>query len=148
MTASKFLRQTMNDNATIHVMCRYYVLILITWPPDECTLLFCSIIEKIVVGGLHLLLDDVQKIINKRDRVYFLFKKFFSQRIFSRSCYLLFRTHEILIRVQVLCYLTLLSTYFFFQSWIYRVTNLTYHCLRKSNNYEHGLQPQISSLNQ
>ena len=67
----------MNDNATIHVMCRYYVLILITWPPDEYTLLFCSIIEKIVVGGLHLLLDDVQKIINKRDRAYFLFKKFF-----------------------------------------------------------------------
>ena len=25
MTASKFLRQTMNDNATIHVIRRYYV---------------------------------------------------------------------------------------------------------------------------
>ena len=126
-----------------------FVLILITWPPDECTLLFCSIIEKIVVGGLHLLLDDVQKIINKRDRAYFLFKKnFFPQRIFNRSCCLQFRTLEILIRVQVLCYLTLLSTYIFFQSWIFRVTNLTYHYLRKSNNYEPGLQPQISSLNQ
>ena len=38
---------------------------------------------------------------------------FFSQRIFSRSSCLQIRTPEILIRIQVLCYLTLLSTYIF-----------------------------------